>query len=173
MKRWTVGICVLLLLAVDMLTKWATVQYIPLIHTGPYLYPYQGIGVFQNFLGIEFSLCHTSNTGAAWGMFGDWQMYLLALRVCLIFAIAAYVALYVTDRRMQFPFALILTGAIGNVIDYFVYGHVIDMLHFVLWGYDFPVFNVADSLITLGVAGLMAITLVYGDQKSSKVHDVS
>jgi len=66
----------------------------------------------------------------------------------------------VTDTRLYFPFALILTGAVGNVLDYFVYGHVIDMLHFVLWTYDFPVFNIADSLITLGVAGLMGATLL-------------
>ena len=46
---------------------------------------------------------------------------------------------------------LILAGAISNVIDTFVYGHVVDMIHFTFWGYDYAVFNLADSAVCLGV----------------------
>jgi signal peptidase II len=41
------------------------------------------------------------------------------------------------------------------VLDYLLYGHVIDFFHFVFWGYSFPIFNCADSYITLGVLGLI------------------
>ena len=50
-------------------------------------------------------------------------------------------------------------GALCNILDYFFYGHVIDMLHFVFWGYDYPVFNVADSFICIGVFWLFFASL--------------
>jgi signal peptidase II len=49
---------------------------------------------------------------------------------------------------------LIATGAIGNILDYFIYGHVVDVFYFVFWGYSFPVFNVADSIIFCGIVVL-------------------
>jgi signal peptidase II len=50
---------------------------------------------------------------------------------------------------------LIIAGGIGNILDYFIYGHVVDMFHFILWGYSFPVFNVADASIFMGIVSLL------------------
>lgn len=124
-----------------------------------YEYPYGGIGLFQNFLGIEFSLSHATNTGAAWGMLGSHPFFLIILRLFLIVGLFVYMLFYNRQRSWQPFLALILAGAIGNVIDFFLYGHVVDMLHVVLWGYDFPVFNVADLAISIGVISLFILTL--------------
>lgn len=122
-------------------------------------YPYGGIGVFKNFLGIEFSISHQINYGAAWGILADYQIYLLYLRILLIVGMLLYIVFFNKHSSWEIPLVLIMTGAAGNVIDYFVYGHVVDMFHFVLWGYNYPVFNVADAAIFLGIAWLLILSL--------------
>jgi len=119
-------------------------------------YPYGGIGVFQNWCGgIDFSINHVTNTGAAWGIFSNFDQLLLILRVALIIGIAAYLLFFNKAREKQLPFAFILTGAAGNVVDHFFYGHVIDMFHFTFWGFSFAVFNIADAAIFCGVMFLL------------------
>ncbi len=118
-------------------------------------YPHGGIAIFHNVLGIDFSIVHQTNKGAAWGMFAYFQDYLLFFRLMTIGLILGYLFFFNKNPLRRFPLLLILTGAIGNVIDYFVYGHVIDMFYFTFWGYSYPVFNIADSAIFCGVALLL------------------
>lgn len=140
-----------IVLVVDQLTKFLTYQYIPLMDRSSYWYPYGGVGIFKNFLGIEFSISHMTNKGAAWGAFGEYQVLLVVLRIALIIGLLGYAYSLKNKGRWLVPLSLIIAGAIGNVVDFFVYGHVVDMLHVVLWGYDFPVFNIADSAISIGI----------------------
>lgn len=146
------------ILLIDQLTKWLVYSYLPIIDTTLYQYPYGGIGVFKNWAGIEFSINHMINTGAAWGAFGGYQIPLIVLRIGLIIGLSVYLFCYNRKNSWQLPLLLIIAGAIGNVIDFFIYGHVVDMFHFVLWGYDFPVFNVADSAITVGISALFILS---------------
>ena len=118
-------------------------------------YPYGGIGVFSDFLGIQFSLVHVTNRGAAWSVFSGYQSYLMIFRMALIAGIAIYLFFYNKNKLIVLPFTLILAGAVGNILDYFVYGHVVDMFYFNLWGYSYPVFNIADTAVTVGVAWLL------------------
>ena len=143
---------------VDVITKYGTHLYIPLMSVSSPFYPYGGIGVFENILGVEFSLCHKTNTGAAWGMFSEYQFYLLAFRICLVAAMLVYLLFYNKNPVYRLPMVLVISGAIGNITDVFIYGHVVDMFNFVFWGYNYPVFNVADSAISIGVALLMICT---------------
>lgn len=117
-----------------------------------YQYPYGGVGIFQDFFGINFSIVHATNTGAAWGLFASFQDYLLYFRVLAVAALLIYLLFLNKQAAHRLPLALIITGAIGNVIDYFVYGHVVDLFYFTFWGYSYPVFNIADSAIFCGVA---------------------
>lgn len=124
-------------------------------------YPYGGVGVFQNILGVEFSLVHTTNTGAAWGWLNEFQIPLLILRIVIILGIVIFFWKFNKNPRLEYPLTLILAGAVGNVIDVYFYGHVIDMFYFNLWGYPFPVFNVADTAISFGVLGLLADAIFF------------
>lgn len=153
-----IGFCIL---GVDQATKYLTYRYLPLIQSEFYGYPYGGIGVFQDFFGIQFSINYISNTGAAWGFFGDYQIPLLILRIVLIAGLVVYFLKYHASRQLRIPLSMIIAGAISNVLDYFLYGHVVDMFHFVLWGYDFPVFNVADSAISIGIGLLFLLSWIY------------
>lgn len=109
--------------------------------------------VFENFLGIDFFINLTFNRGAAWGLFANFQTTLLILRICVIAGMLTYLGLR-KNPKIDLPLTLISFGAIGNVIDYFRYGYVVDFLQFDFWGYHFPLFNIADSAITLGVIWL-------------------
>lgn len=140
----------------DFISKQLTHEYLPLMRSYHLWYPYGGIGVFKDFFGIEFSLSHQINRGAAWGMLSDFQMPLLYARIALICILVAYVLWWNTHIEWRIPLVLVTSGALGNVIDYYLYGHVIDMFHFVLWGYDFPVFNIADNAIFVGIVWILA-----------------
>lgn len=146
------------ILMLDQLTKFLTYQFIPSMDQSYYVYPYNGIGVFKDFFGIDFSLNYLTNRGAAWGFLGDYQLPLVIFRIALIIGMCIYLKRSKYPLIWQIPFALIIVGAIGNVLDYFIYGHVIDMFHFVFWGYEFPVFNIADSAISIGICALFLLS---------------
>lgn len=163
---WAASLLALFVFLLDALTKYLTQESLPLIaYSEPY-YPYGGIPVFQNFAGIEFSLVHAINRGAAWGVLSNFQVPLLIGRIILV-AILSYFLLFMNKRKeWRLPLSLIVSGAIGNIIDFFIYGHVVDMFHFVLWGYDFPVFNVADAAISIGI-GWMFLLSFFEDTKAT------
>jgi len=117
------------------------------------------IPIFHNFLGIDFAIGLAFNRGAAWGVFANFQYVLLAIRIIVILGMFLYLFFVNQNRAAVLPLVLILSGAVGNIVDFFLYGFVIDFLQFNLWGYHFPVFNLADSLITIGVVWLFLVAL--------------
>ncbi|HSX11013.1 MAG TPA: signal peptidase II [Chlamydiales bacterium] len=143
MRKWIA--LFVFLLCLDVVTKLAAIQFIPPL--GPGGYPFSGIPVFS-MGGITCSLNYVVNSGAAWGVFAGYPGLLFAFRALIILGLVLFV-----PKRM--PVWLIVTGAVGNAIDYCLYGHVIDFIHFTFWGYWFPIFNVADSCITIGVVCLL------------------
>jgi len=147
----------LIIFAADLVSKFLTQKYLPPMNH--YLwYPYGGIGVFKNFLGIEFSISYLTNKGAAWGVLAAYQNYLIVMRIFLVLGVCIYAFFFNKHRSWEIPLTFIVVGAAGNILDFFIYGHVVDMLHFILWGYDFPVFNLADSAIFIGITLLMLIS---------------
>lgn len=146
-----------LLLLVDITSKSWIQSNLPLMSESRAVYPYGGIAIFSDFFGVEFSITHHTNMGAAWGSFRQHSGLLLVVRVLLIAVLLSYMLLRFRQlgASSRWGLTLIITGAIGNVLDHLWYGHVIDMLHFVFWGYDYPVFNLADSYIFVGVACLL------------------
>lgn len=126
------------------------------------LAPYQDVVTLTPF----FNLVHVHNTGAAFSLFADqagWQrVFFMAMAL-----VASGVILWLLARthgRSLFciALALILGGALGNVIDRLAYGHVIDFLDLHLAGWHWPAFNVADSAISVG-AGLLIWDGLWGD----------
>lgn len=148
----------LFVISADAFSKYWVHTSLPTMSTRFPAYPYGGIPVFENFMGIEFSITHLTNRGAAWGTLGNYQDLLVGVRILLILAMILYLLCFNKQRIWQFPLSLVIAGALGNVIDYFIYGHVVDMFHFILWGYDFPVFNVADSAVCVGIFSMILIS---------------
>ena len=112
----------------------------------------------HHLLGIDFSIVHVSNRGAAWGMLPSYQISLLLLRIALIIGMSVYLLFFNRNGYQTLPLTLVIAGASGNVVDTMSYGHVIDMFHFVFWGYDFPAFNIADSAICIGISWLFLLS---------------
>jgi signal peptidase II len=152
------------LLVLDILSKILVVKFVAIHPWSTPFYPYGGIGVFQNLLGIDFSINYVMNRGSAWGMFADWHFALLAVRIGAIISLVVYLLKFCEDRSRDIPLALIITGAFGNVVDCFIYKHVIDMFHFNVWGWNCPVFNIADACIFFGVS-IMLIQSSFGKRK--------
>lgn len=144
------------LLGADIILKMITVDCIPSMGPLDRIYPFGGVPIFSDFFGISFSLNYVINTGAAWGLFAGHPALLFCLRTVIILSLAIHLLFFQKEKMLpNFPAWLIVTGALGNIIDYLLYGHVIDLFHFNFWGYSFPIFNLADSYITLGVVGLL------------------
>lgn len=83
---------------------------------------------------------------------GRWGIIVLTSAISLLILRWLYKSV---DKAEALGFALILGGAVGNIIDRFIHGAVADFVHLHAWGYDFYVFNVADSGVTIGVAILL------------------
>ena len=94
------------------------------------------------------SLTYVTNTGAVFGLFPDHGVIFMVIAVVVIAAIIFYYRYLPGDQWLiQASLGLQLGGALGNLVDRLRYGHVIDFIDFKVW----PVFNVADSSIFVGV----------------------
>lgn len=105
--------------------------------------PGQSIAVFPDI----FHITLVRNFGSAFGLFKNYGHIFTAVSILAIFFIAAYIARHKRiDKFLSLALGLILGGAAGNLIDRAFFGYVIDFLDFRIW----PVFNIADSSITVG-----------------------
>jgi signal peptidase II len=129
----------------DIWTKWLVVARIDL---------HEAIPVIPNF----FQLVHVRNTGAAFGIGANAASrivpLLLNLGAIAVFCVVVVYALRsaVSDRLLQTGLHLILGGAIGNLLDRFRFGYVVDFLDVYTGTHHWPAFNVADSAICIGIA---------------------
>lgn len=113
--------------------------------------------------GLNFTLVY--NRGAAFSLLSDaggWQRWFFAVFALIVSAvILVWLRRVLREDRLQASgLALILSGAIGNVLDRLQHGHVIDFIDVHYGGWHWPAFNVADSAITVGVLLLLADTLL-------------
>lgn len=118
----------------------------------------QSIPVIKNVFHISL----VANKGSAFGLFKNLSLFFSGFS---ILAIIVIIYLFFTLRNLAnidyFSLSLILAGACGNLIDRLSFGFVIDFLDFRIW----PVFNLADSAITVGV-GLLIFQLLFKKEKS-------
>jgi signal peptidase II len=145
---------VLGILALDLVSKGMTHFYFKPFEHAPRFFPFGGISIFQAF-GVDFCIHHVTNKGIAWGLIGGLQDVILIARIVIIAGIVIYMQRSTRAYAQRYALAMIVAGGMGNIIDYFIYGHVIDMFHFILWGYSYPVFNIADASIFFGIATLL------------------
>jgi len=121
-----------------------------------------------------FNLVHVRNRGMAFGIMNrpgaDWGFALLLGATLLAVALLVFwfYSLKSKDRGLLFPLALILGGAVGNLIDRIRTGEVIDFLDFYIGPHHWPAFNVADSAITVGTLWLAVKILFHSTQKEKE-----
>lgn len=142
--RWYEFFIVVLIIALDAITKTLSST---LLAYG------QRVEVIKDF----FWLTNVHNTGAAWSLFAGQRTFFIVIS---IIAIVMMVIFFVKSESKQHLYRLailvLFAGTMGNFMDRLLLGYVRDFLSFNTFGYMFPVFNVADMALNIGV-GLMIL----------------
>lgn len=138
MKRLAPWGVILILSLLDQLTKILVLHFIPF---------QESIPMIPGF----FSLTHVYNTGAAFGMLHDSNLFFIVLAT-VVFALLVVMKKHFQGGMMQAGWILLLAGIVGNVTDRLRLGHVVDFLDFQFASYHWPSFNVADSCICIAAA---------------------
>lgn len=148
----------LVVIAADQMTKWAIVEWVPLYGKVP--------------LNSFINLTHQQNTGAAFSFLAGasgWQRWFF---VVLATGVSGVITVWIWRIRTEGPLilaaglALVLGGAVGNLIDRIRFGYVTDFIQVWFGDWAFPSFNVADSAITVGAALLIIDALFLSGRKS-------
>ncbi len=131
----------LLIVLLDQLTKFLVKQNLQLN---------QSISIIKNVLHFTY----ITNTGSAFGLFKRLNIFFILFSIIVIVVIFYFVQkIKKNGKALQFSIGLLLGGTIGNLIDRLVYGSVIDFIDFRIW----PVFNVADSAVTISIVLLIVL----------------
>lgn len=149
---------IIALIAFDQITK-----YIALVQ----LRPVKQVVLINGF----FDLTYIENRGAAFGTMQGARWFFVVLAVFVVAGLAFYYhRIEKTKKTLPLRAAILLLvgGTIGNVIDRVFRGYVVDFLDFIIFGYDFPVFNAADVFIVIGTFLLAAYILLVDIKKEDK-----
>ncbi|WHY88016.1 signal peptidase II [Neobacillus novalis] len=144
----------LFVILLDQSTKWLIVNN---MHQG------ESIPIIDNVLYITSH----RNQGAAWGILQGQMWLFYVITIVVIAAIMYYIYKAAKGKwLLGVSLAFMLGGAIGNFIDRVIHKEVVDFIHTYIFGYNFPVFNIADSALVIGVIMLMIQMLL--DERESK-----
>lgn len=116
--------------------------------------------VIPNF----FNISYFRNTGGAWSILSEYTWLLIIISFLIVLFIGVYIYKNNVKNKLElWGYSMILGGAIGNLLDRIIYGYVIDFLDFNIFGYNYPIFNLADTFIVLGVI-LLIIYSFWGEK---------
>lgn len=149
-------IIAVIIIGIDQVTKWLIVKNMELG---------ESITVIENFIYITSH----RNQGAAWGILQGQMWFFYIITTVVIIGIIYYIQKYAKENKvMGIALGLMLGGAIGNFIDRLFHKEVVDFINTYIFSYDFPIFNVADSALCVGVVLLFIQMLLEGKQEKEK-----
>ena len=109
---------------------------------------HDSITIISNFFNITF----VKNYGAAYSIFYGNTIFLILISIISLFLIYFFLIKNKELKKIDiFSYGILIGGILGNLIDRVIHGYVIDFLDFKIFGYDFPVFNIADICIVISV----------------------
>lgn len=113
-----------------------------------------------------FYITYVKNTGGAWSIGGGCDSFLpVVITFTMIVVCALLFIIFFPDKRkpmiLTCVLAAVTAGAMGNMIDRMAFGYVRDFIKFIIFGYNFPVFNIADMALVVGVITLIVIMCIY------------
>lgn len=137
----------IIFLIIDQISKLLVVKLIDINN---------GIELIKNF----FYLTYTHNTGAAFSILTGKRIFLILIAVIILGVIFNYLIKNKVEGKLdRLAFSLIIGGSLGNLIDRIIKGYVVDFIDVKIFGYNFPIFNLADTFIVIGVFLLLIITI--------------
>lgn len=151
-KRWWIMLVelavVAIILVADLLTKQAAWDYL------------NTQGVKDDFIPGLINLVMVENRGAGFGIFQGKTVALTVITFILVIAIAIYLFFALKETEwLRISLVFVVGGGIGNIVDRIALGYVRDFLQFAFWE-QFPVFNIADSFVTVGAFMLIVVLIV-------------
>lgn len=155
MRNWAF-VLIAILIGADQLTKWWILTDVMAPPRIIDILPFANLVLVWN-PGVSFGMF---NTGSPWA---PWILSGFALAVCVFLMIWMFRQ---ADARVTYGIAMIVGGAVGNVIDRLVHGAVVDFVDLHAGGYHWPAFNVADAAITVGAVLLVLDSLFHRDKSS-------
>lgn len=148
-KLWLISTIVVF---IDLLSKILVKNFLLLGHKNK---------IINNF----FYITYVKNTGAAWSIFSGVTILITIITLIIVAILIYYIINHTLNKIEIVSYALILGGAIGNLLNRIMYGYVIDFLDFKIFNYNYPIFNIADISIVIGVF-LLIIHLIRGDDNA-------
>lgn len=115
----------------------------------------ESVMIIKNF----FNITYVRNTGAAFSIFSENTFLVMVISFMIIMGIILYISKNKPSNKIEkISYSLILGGAIGNFIDRIIYGYVRDFIEIDIFGWDYPIFNLADVFVVVGVILLVIAT---------------
>ena len=146
----------IMFISIDLFTKYLVSRFIGLN---------ESITLIKNFL----SFTYVRNTGVAFSMFTDNPYLVLGISLLIIMGVIWYVYKHRPDNKLEkMGYALVIGGAIGNFINRVISGYVTDFIDAKIFDYDYPIFNLADTFIVVGVIFLLIYTWRCGNGNKGK-----
>ena len=120
------------------------------------------INIIDGF--FKITLMH--NYGAAWSILNGYRLFFIVVSILELFIIYN---IFIKKQKINngIILGMLVGGIIGNLIDRIIYGYVIDYLDFNIFGYNYPVFNLADSMIVISVI-LLIYSIYKGENYGSR-----
>ena len=152
-------ISILLIVIADQLTKFLIIKWVPI---------YEKISI-----NILINITHHKNSGAAFSFLanaGGWQRWFLIFISISVIVIIILWLWQIHNKKLNLLIAgliLVVGGAIGNVIDRILLGHVTDFIQVLFGSWAFPTFNIADMCISVGAVLLIIDNLFFSDKKDN------
>lgn len=129
----------IILLCIDQISKLLVVNLLTKTNS---------ITIIKNF----FYLTYINNDGAAFSILVGKRIFLILIAVSVIVMLIRYIKKNNIQNKLELvSISLIIGGSLGNLMDRVVRGYVIDFLDFKIFNYNFPIFNLADTFIVIGV----------------------
>lgn len=115
-----------------------------------------------------FYINYVKNTGVAWSLLDNKMWLIITISSAIIIGVIVYLFKHKPKNKLEkVAYSFVLGGAIGNLISRIVYGYVTDFIALKIFGYDYPVFNLADTFIVIGVILLIIDTWRCGNGNKS------
>lgn len=152
MNKKIIGVAAIILF-LDQITKLFAESYLKLN---------KSFSIISHFFSL--TLCH--NEGVAWGLLANKPLLIAIGSIVAIVLIYHFIFCFKRNLRNDIAFGLLIGGMSGNLIDRIFFGYVRDFFDFTIFNYDYPVFNISDIAIVIGV-----LLLIYAVMKGEDVSE--
>jgi signal peptidase II len=156
-SKTLIFVIIILLIAADQLSKHLLIKYFHNDGAEIILLPF-------------VSIVYLWNRGVSFGMFAklEYSNYIFMAFAIIITSVLSYLLLRTKKKLEIVSYCLIISGAVGNIIDRILYGAVFDFIYFHVGEFHWPAFNIADSVISIGVMFLIINFIYYEKQGELK-----